>query len=125
MDRISGQSFTDLTQEDFAAQRTATRDSLLLAAMMRHPQLAEPVKVRVRNLSAGGLMAEYPDPMEAGAPVEIEVRGVGWVSGKVAWSTDGRIGVAFEKEINPKDARKPVGQGTHTPTYVKPPLRSF
>ena len=125
MDRITGQSFTDLAQEDFAAQRSTARDSLLLAAMMRHPHLAEPVKVRVRNLSAGGLMAEYADTISPGASVEIEVRGVGWVSGKVAWSTDGRIGVAFDREINPKDARKPVGQGAHTPTYVKPPLRSF
>ncbi|MBW4329284.1 PilZ domain-containing protein [Stakelama sp. CBK3Z-3] len=124
MERISGDSFVDLSQEDFAQQRNAARDSLLLRALMRHAGLSEPVQVRVRNLSAGGLMAEYAEPLNIGAKVEIDVRGIGWVQGSVAWATDGRIGVAFDNEIDPKAARKPVGGGTHTPVYVKPPLRN-
>ena len=78
--------------------------------------------MRVRNLSSGGLMAEYAGPIARETPVEIEVRGVGWVKGKIAWATDGRVGIAFDSEINPMLARKPVGKGANTPTYVKPIL---
>jgi hypothetical protein len=52
--------------------------------------------------------------------VEVEVRGVGWVSGRIAWATDGRVGIAFDTPIDPLLARKPVGGGTQTPTFVKP-----
>ena len=67
--------------------------------------------VRVRNLSAGGLMAEYAGPLDDGAPIEIDVRGIGWVSGRIAWRAAGRVGVAFDRHIDPMLARKPVGGG--------------
>ncbi|GGO90010.1 PilZ domain-containing protein [Stakelama pacifica] len=125
MDKISGDPYADLTQEDFTQKRSSVRDSLLLRASMRHEALSEPVQVRVRNLSAGGLMAEYPVELDTGTVVEIDVRGIGWVRGSVAWATDGRIGIAFDHDIDPKAARKPVGGGEHTPSYVRPPLRRF
>jgi hypothetical protein len=78
------------------------------------------VLARVRNLSSGGLMAEYAAPVQSGTPVEIEVRGVGWVKGRIAWATDGRVGVAFDIEIDPMLARKPVGKGAQTPAFTKP-----
>ncbi|MFX7984907.1 PilZ domain-containing protein, partial [Acinetobacter baumannii] len=78
------------------------------------------VQVRVRNLSAGGLMAEVPEALAIGTPVEVEVRGIGWVLGRIAWAAAGRVGVAFEHEIDPRMARKPVGGGTKTPVFVKP-----
>lgn len=119
MDQFSHDPLTALSADDFASQRAGARDSLMLAAQFRVAG-GTPQQVRVRNLSAGGLMAEYANPVERGTPVEIEVRGVGWVSGRIAWSTDGRVGVAFDNPIDPKLARKPVGKGGHTPAYVKP-----
>ncbi len=121
MDEFSNDPPATLSAEDFASQRTDSRDSLLLVAQFRIAGRTVD-QVRVRNLSAGGLMAEYAIPVERGTEVEVEVRGLGWLAGKIAWSTDGRVGVAFDKGIDPKLARKPVGQGAHTPTYVKPPL---
>lgn len=106
--------------DDPTGQRNDSRDSLLLTAQVRHVGAPEGVQVRVRNLSSGGLMAELNPPLPSGTPVEVEVRGVGWVSGRVAWATDGRVGVAFDSPIDPKAARKPVGQGGHTPSYAKP-----
>jgi hypothetical protein len=47
---------------------------------------------------------------------------VGWVKGRIAWATDGRVGVAFDIEIDPMLARKPVGKGAQTPSYTKPSL---
>lgn len=110
-----------LSAEDFSGQRSGSRDSLMLAAQFRVAG-AEVEQVRVRNLSSGGLMAEYAAPVQRDTPVQVEVRGVGWVSGRIAWATDGRVGVAFDQEIDPLLARKPVGKGTQTPVYTKPPL---
>lgn len=108
-----------LSADDFSGQRSGARDSLLLAAQFRVDG-ADAGTVRVRNLSPGGLMAEHAAPIPRDTPVEIEVRGVGWVKGKIAWSAEGRVGVAFDVAIDPKLARKPVGKGTHTPVYAKP-----
>jgi hypothetical protein len=82
------------------------RDSLMLSAtlMIGDKEWA----VRVRNLSAGGLMAEFDRPVVRDQAVRIDVRGVGWVDGRVAWATAGRVGIAFDQEIDPKLARKPV-----------------
>lgn len=86
--------------------RHGARDSLLLTATLRiDDQLAD---VRIRNLSAGGLMAEYSGKVSLSQPIVIDVRGVGPVAGRIAWATDGRIGIAFDEPIDPMLARKPV-----------------
>lgn len=87
------------------------RDSLFLMANLRVKGIGETLSVRVRNLSPGGLMAELPDPVVPDCAVEVEVRGIGWVPGRVAWQTEGRAGIAFDREIDPRRARKPVGGG--------------
>ena len=119
MDHTSPDPSSALSADDFSGQRSAARDSLLLTAQFRVAGGAIE-QVRVRNLSPGGLMAEYPAPVARGTVVEIEVRGVGWVSGRIAWTAEGRVGVAFDHEIDPLLARKPVGKGAHTPSFAKP-----
>ncbi|WP_010543412.1 PilZ domain-containing protein [Sphingomonas elodea] len=121
MDQQSYISASPLSADDFAGKRSGARDSLLLTAQFR-VEGQDAVTVRVRNLSSGGLMAEFTAPIGLRTPVEVEVRGVGWVKGKIAWAAEGRVGVAFDNEIDPKLARKPVGGGTQTPVYVKPIL---
>jgi hypothetical protein len=125
MDQYSQDPFNAGAGEDGAHNRNEARDSLFLMADMRIPGSPEITQVRVRNLSAGGLMAEFPSGLDQGLVVEFEVRGIGWIPGKVAWSAAGRIGVAFDRQIDPMMARKPVGHGTKTPVFVKPvlPLR--
>ena len=55
-----------------------------------------------------------------GEPVEIKLRNIGWVSGHIAWATDGRVGIAFDRPINPKDARNPVNTGAlDLPLYLQ------
>ena len=87
------------------------RDSLFLLAKMQLAGDAEVHDVRVRNLSEGGTMAEFARPVAADTVVELELRGIGPVAGRVAWYEEGRMGIAFDKAIDPKLARKPVGQG--------------
>lgn len=101
--------------------REAARDSLLLIATVKRAS-GEDLNVRVRDLSARGMKADCPAVLSAGESVTVAMRGVPAVNGRVAWSDGGRIGVAFDNEIDPKAARKPIGQGTHTPGYAKPTL---
>jgi len=121
-DQFTTDSMSTLSAADFAGQRSGSRDSLMLTAQFRVTGDDKVAQVRVRNLSSGGLMAEYAAPVANGTPVEIEVRGVGWVKGQIAWATDGRVGVAFDIEIDPMLARKPVGKGAHSPAFAKPVL---
>lgn len=112
----------DLLKNDnpASAKRGANRDSLLLKAVLRFANISDDREVRIRNLSAGGLMAEAPLRVARGEPVEIHLRSIGWISGHVAWVTEGRIGIAFDHPINPMDARKPVGNSDlEMPSYLK------
>ena len=101
----------------FAHLRAETRDSLfLLAALCRAGQADVPVKVR--NLSNGGMMVEGNGLFLRGEAIEADLRGVGRVPGKVAWTASGRIGIAFDAPIDAKLARKPVSGGPQ-PQLVK------
>jgi hypothetical protein len=121
MDQFSHDPLNALSADDFTGQRTGARDSLMLTAQLRIEGRPEIAQVRVRNLSSGGMMAEYAAPVSSGTPLEVEVRGVGWISGRIAWSAEGRVGVAFNTEIDPMLARKPVGKGGGPATnFVKP-----
>ena len=112
------------SRDDGVHLRQSPLDSLLLTA----PLVIDGVEVgvvRVRNLSAGGMMAEYPKTLAIGTAVSAQLRGIGWGEGRVAWYTDGRAGVAFDNPIDPLAARKPVGKGAHTPAFAKPILPLF
>lgn len=106
-------------------QRQIARDSLFVMAELRVDGMAGEFRVRVRNLSAGGLMAEGAANLQRGQVVWINVRNQGWVEGSVAWVQDNRCGVAFRDEVDPRIARAPITPGEGTPRYVKPPLGSF
>jgi hypothetical protein len=103
--------------EAAAKARNAARDSMLLQAPLRrvNSPVHHPVTLRIRNLSAGGMMAECSEPLAAGEPVVMDLRGIGEVPGRVAWCHDGRVGISFDTPIDPRLTRKPVA----TP---KPPV---
>lgn len=103
-----------------ASQRKRSRDSLFLMAQLRLGTSPTVHEVRVRNLSEGGLMVELDKVVEVGTPVALDVRGIGDIAGKVAWCTQGRLGVALDTPIDPKKARKPVGAGKSAMSVVKP-----
>ncbi|PCG15901.1 MAG: PilZ domain-containing protein [Sphingomonas sp.] len=79
---------------------TGGRRAISATVALRVAGVAGSAMVRVRNLSAGGLMAELPDPLSPGSAVEIDVPGVGWVAGHIVWQTEGRAGVAFDSAID-------------------------
>jgi len=102
--------------------RQIVRDSLFVMARMRLNGSAEEHRVRVRNLSAGGLMAEAPVPVVPGLPLEIEIRNVGWVEGSVAWVQDSRFGIAFQQEIDPQVVRGPGGSPETLDLIMRRPM---
>lgn len=103
--------------------RQIARDSLFVMAEVRFDGVADEHKVRVRNLSAGGLMAEGDFVPTRGQLVSIKIRNVGWTEGAVAWIEGRRFGIAFRDEIDPKVARAPVvAAGEGPPRFTRPPI---
>lgn len=93
---------------DDSDNRHLTRDSLFIMAELRLDGLDAEHRVKVRNLSSGGLMAEAEVKVPRGTVVWINLRNVGWIEGSVAWVQDNRFGVAFRDEIDPKVVRAPA-----------------
>jgi len=87
--------------------RQVNRDSLFLLAQLRVDGQDAVYRVKVRNLSAGGMMAEGDAKVMRGALVAVELRNLGWVEGSVAWKQDNRFGIAFVDEIDPLVVREP------------------
>lgn len=92
-------------------KRQRSRDSLFLTAQIRFDSDPGLREVRVRNLSAGGLMIELDEVADVGTAIVIKLRGIGQVDGKVAWCTEGRIGIALDSLIDPKKVRRPTLPG--------------
>src|SRR3546814_7494286 len=98
-------------EEVAALSRSADRDSLFMQAALTLSGRADPLIVRVRNLSAGGMLAETTVTnanVESGAAVEVELRNVGPVAGRVVWVGEGKLGIAFGRQINTLVVRRQV-----------------
>lgn len=54
---------------------------------------------RIRNLSSGGLMAEIHAPLEVDDAVQIELKAGNRLAGRVRWTREGRMGVAFDETV--------------------------
>lgn len=102
--------------------RQVNRDSLFLLAQLRVDGLDMLHRVKVRNLSAGGMMAEGEAKVVRGARVMIELRNIGWVEGTVAWKQGDRFGIAFVDEIDPvvvRGAGAMPGSDFDAPRYTR------
>lgn len=98
--------------------RSVARDSLFLLADIRVEQNAEVHRVRVRNLSDGGMMGEGNMRVQRGHRLAIDLRNVGTVAGTVAWVQDNRFGIAFDEEIDSQLARRPLQATDDVPTAM-------
>jgi len=88
--------------------RSVSRDSLFLLANVRIEQGSDQYRVRVRNLSDGGMMGEGNMPVKRGNRVDVELRNIGTIGGSVAWVQDQRFGIAFDEEVDSQRARIPL-----------------
>lgn len=101
--------------------RTDARDSLFLLADIRVEQSADVHRVRVRNLSDGGMMGEGHLRIQRGNRLTIELRNIGAVNGTIAWVQDDRFGIAFDEEIDSQQARRPLQAGENSPAVAGQP----
>ena len=100
--------------------RTVDRDSLFLMADLVFEDGRPGERVKVRNLSAGGMMIEGELRMKRGTRLAAELRNIGPVTGVVVWVRAPKFGVAFEEEIDPKQARSDVyGGEREAPVYAR------
>lgn len=92
-------------------KRHSFRNSLFLTARCRtHGQDGETL-VKLRNLSAQGLMAEGPHTPPQGALVSLELRNLGWTEGTVAWVQGNRFGIVFAHDIDPSRVKYTPASG--------------
>ena len=98
--------------------RAAGRDSLFLMADLRIEAQAGDHRVKVRNLSSRGMMAEGTVRVTSGAGVEVNLRSLGWVSGRVAWIQDNRFGIAFLEDHAEVANPHPLGGRPHELRHV-------
>lgn len=103
------------------SKRQEKRDSLFLSATVKI-ESDKPFVTRVRNLSAGGMMIDVTSDPAVGALLVAEVRGIGEIAGRIAWSSPGRAGVAFTEEIDPRLARSSSGAKLELPDYLRHPV---
>lgn len=86
------------------------RDSMLLMGTIKaagdFSRQAQPI--RIRNLSATGMMAVSQAEYEVGSLVEVGMRGIGFISGEIVWVRDGAMGITFAQPVDPMRARRPV-----------------
>ena len=93
---------------DMVALRNMRRDSMFLKSRIDVDRLEHGFDVVVRNVSAGGLLADTTMDLCLGDSVKVELRHVGSVPGRVVWTQAGRFGVAFDVTIDPVLVRQPV-----------------
>lgn len=89
--------------------RILPRDSLFVLAELRLQHTGETHSVKVRNLSATGLMGEGDVRVLAGQLISVNLRNLGWVDGRVAWVQESRFGIAFTQEIDHLLVRQQAG----------------
>lgn len=100
--------------------RNIPRDSLFMFAEIVFDGAAAPVRVKVRNLSAGGMMAEAANAVSRGDRLVVNLRNVGEVKGTVAWVQGNRFGIAFENAVDASKVRSTVGESeSNAPRYLR------
>ena len=77
------------------ARRTPVSDTTQMRA-----QSVYSVEVRVCDVSAGGFMAECPEPVMIGSYVSLDVPGLGQVHAQVRWQLGARMGGMFLDPIS-------------------------
>ena len=55
--------------------------------------------IRVRNVSAGGLMAEFTQPVTVGDAVQVELSSQK-IPGSIVWIRDGTLGIKFDQNVD-------------------------
>jgi hypothetical protein len=99
-------------------KREKSRESIFLGAQLLYEGASAPVTARIRNISSGGMMVDTSKVMRTGLTVTAVIKTIGEVAGRVAWSTENRVGIAFDDPIDPKHARLQIKTDNSAVRYV-------
>lgn len=55
---------------------------------------------RIRNISAGGLMAELSSSRDADQPVTVEINSSQHIDGRIVWTRGATVGVKFDRDVD-------------------------
>jgi PilZ domain len=110
----------DKDMSETTQSRDALRESIFFSAVVRFDGPGRSLSVRVRNISAGGMMIDCGLNAKIGDVVTADIKNIGEVRGKVAWCVAPRMGIAFDYEIDPKLARLRVENGVAGQSYKQP-----
>lgn len=103
--------------------RNVGRDSLFLLADLAFEGRSDVLRVKVRNLSAGGMMAEFPHSAAVGDRLTAGLRNLGEVKGTVAWVQGDRFGISFDHEVDPvlvRAANSAAASDVEAPRHTRP-----
>jgi PilZ domain len=78
--------------------RRSNRTSVSGTAALRHQLYT--VRVRIRDVSTEGFMAECHEPIRIGSYVSLDVPGIGAVNAQVRWQLGDKIGGQFVDPIS-------------------------
>jgi hypothetical protein len=85
----------------------------------------EAFTVRIRNISAEGVMLECEKEIEPGTQVRLNIADAGTVVGEVRWSRGGQLGLSFEQRFDlrllaqTRPGASPDRPGVMKPDYLK------
>ena len=101
--------------------RGLQRESLYFMAELQPDGTASPEKVKVRNLSDGGMMIDGSLMLDTGRRVTVTLKNIGTIAGQVAWVQGNRTGITFDRTIDSKLARStPNASDKEAPRYARP-----
>ncbi|WP_394730522.1 PilZ domain-containing protein [Altererythrobacter sp. GH1-8] len=89
--------------------RNLARENLFLLADLWIESEPGAHRIKVRNLSAGGMMGEGRVPVVRGHHIRVNLAGAGEVQGTVAWVQQTRFGVAFDNEVDLSGIKSETG----------------
>ena len=88
--------------------RSLARESLYVFGEMTIDGAEQANRIKVRNLSARGMMAGCDEPVRLDQEAVFALPGLGRVKGTIKWVQGHRFGIAFEQVVDPKLARQQV-----------------
>lgn len=108
---------------DKTERRQVKRENLDLLADIRIDGVRGEQRVGLRNISAGGLMADGLENSHRGQTIWIHLSSLGWMEGIIAWVQGNRCGVAFRDEIDPDHLLALLSFKNEAGRLPHPPLR--
>ena len=107
------------SQEELNARANRTA---LLKKIRLIDDLGNKYSARVRNLSEKGMGGVCDILLEIGQKVSVELSGLGWVAGQVAWAEKSDFGIEFDSDIDLKKLSKNhKNLATAATPYTVPP----